>query len=29
MIPIGGFELACAVQPITAEFAIVLPPGIN
>ena len=29
MIPIGGFELSCAVQPITAEFAIVLPPGIN
>jgi hypothetical protein len=29
MIPIGGFELGCAVQPITAEFAIVLPPGVN
>jgi hypothetical protein len=29
MIPIGGFDLACAVQPVTAEFAIVLPPGVN
>ena len=29
MIPIGGYELACAVQPVTAEFAIVLPPGVN
>ena len=29
MIPIGGFELSCAVQPVTAEFAIVLPPGIS
>lgn len=29
MIPIGGYELSCAVQPVTAEFAIVLPPGIN
>ena len=29
MIPIGGFELSCAVQPVTAEFAIVLPPGVN
>jgi len=29
MIPIGGYELTCAVQPVTAEFAIVLPPGIN
>ena len=25
----GGFELSCAVQPVTAEFAIVLPPGVN
>lgn len=29
MIPIGGYPLSCAVQPVTAEFAIVLPPGIN
>ncbi len=29
MIPIGGFELSCAVQPVTAEFAILLPPGVN
>lgn len=29
MIPIGGYELTCAVQPVTAEFAIVLPAGIN
>jgi hypothetical protein len=29
MIPIGGYELSCAVQPVTAEFAIVLPPGVN
>lgn len=29
MIPIGGFGLACAVQPVTAEFAIVLPPGVD
>lgn len=29
MIPIGGFELSCAVQPVTAEFAIVLPPGVS
>jgi hypothetical protein len=25
MIPIGGFTMQCAVQPITAEFAILLP----
>ena len=29
MIPIGGYEMACAQQPVTAEFAITLPPGIN
>lgn len=29
MIPIGGYDLACAQQPVTAEFAIVLPPGVN
>jgi hypothetical protein len=29
MIPIGGYELSCAVQPVTAEFAIVLPPGVH
>jgi hypothetical protein len=29
MIPIGGYDLACKVQPVTAEFAIVLPPGVN
>jgi hypothetical protein len=27
MIPIGGYELACDVQPTTVEFAIVLPSG--
>lgn len=27
MIPIGGFTMRCAEQPITAEFAILLPPG--
>ena len=25
MIPIGGYTLGCAVQPVTAEFAILLP----
>jgi len=25
MIPIGGFEMKCAVQPVIAEFAILLP----
>jgi hypothetical protein len=29
MIPIGGYALACDVQPVVAEFAIVLPAGIN
>ena len=29
MIPIGGFDLACAQQPINAEFAIVLPAGVD
>jgi len=29
MIPIGGYDLTCAVQPVTAEFAIVLPPGVH
>ncbi len=29
VIPIGGFDLSCAVQPVTAEFAIVLPAGLN
>ena len=24
-IPIGGFSLSCAVQPVTAEFALLLP----
>jgi hypothetical protein len=24
-IPIGGFEMTCAVQPVTAEFALLLP----
>lgn len=28
MIPIGGYELGCAVQPVVAEMAIVLPPGV-
>lgn len=28
MIPIGGYTLACAQQPVTAEFAITLPPGV-
>ena len=28
MIPIGGYELACELQPVVAEWAIVLPPGI-
>lgn len=27
MIPIGGFELKCDVQPIIAEFALLLPEG--
>lgn len=26
-IPIGGFEMTCAEQPIVAEFALLLPPG--
>jgi len=29
IIPIGGFTLTCARQPVTAEFAIVLPPGVH
>jgi hypothetical protein len=29
MIPIGGYQLACDVHPITAEFAIVLPAGVR
>ncbi len=29
VIPIGGFDLGCAVQPVTAEFAITLPAGAN
>ena len=28
MIPIGGYELSCELQPVIAEWAIVLPPGI-
>ncbi|MFT7623386.1 MAG: hypothetical protein ACI9WU_002569, partial [Myxococcota bacterium] len=27
MIPIGGYTIECAVQPVTAEFAILLPDG--
>jgi hypothetical protein len=27
MIPIGGFSMQCAEQHITAEFALLLPPG--
>ncbi|MCB9506073.1 MAG: hypothetical protein H6697_00220 [Myxococcales bacterium] len=27
MIPIGGFQLRCDTQPITAEFALLLPAG--
>ncbi|MEM9071428.1 MAG: hypothetical protein AAGE52_23175 [Myxococcota bacterium] len=26
-LPIGGFELECAEQPIVVEFALLLPPG--
>ncbi len=29
MIPIGGYTLACDVQPVTAELAILLPPGVG
>ena len=29
MIPIGGYPMACAQQPVTAQFAIVLPPGVT
>jgi len=29
MIPIGGYDLECARQAITAQFAIVLPAGVN
>lgn len=28
MIPIGGYELSCDVQPVVAEFAILLPAGV-
>jgi len=27
MIPIGGYSMQCAEQHITAEFALLLPPG--
>ena len=26
-LPIGGYPLECAVQPIVVEFALLLPPG--
>ena len=26
-LPIGAYSMQCAVQPVTVEFALLLPPG--